>query len=216
MSFRMLARPIARAPRLTRTFRTPFAALRQPTTSPLETAPASDSTASSIYQKQEAPTADPHGATYVVSEADPTDAPYKVPSGAYPATTPYVNFAAAERPGGLDMPPSSTSPEPAHPERTARLPKNESGVGESAAVRNASAPGEMGARGGGQGGLGLQDKAGTSQPDKELDTVVNKVRGDEMVRLRERGAHLRLQVPIQENAERMSELGVKDAWKERK
>lgn len=165
---------ILAAPRQTRAFRTPFAALEQTKTSPVETRPAAGSTAPT-YEKQEEPTTDPKGATYVVSEPDPADAPYKVPSGAYPTSAPYQNFTATEEPDVLSRPQSSTSSDPAHPTLSRKGPQNPSGVGESAAVRNSVAPGDMSKRGGSDGGLGIMDKASTKQGDGELDTVVNKV-----------------------------------------
>ncbi|KAF8899893.1 hypothetical protein CPB84DRAFT_1747645 [Gymnopilus junonius] len=77
--------------------------------------------------------------TYVVSEPDASYKHYQVPAGAYPTSEPYVNFGARRRLTSLAM----------------------GGVGESSAVRFRSAPGEMGRRGGGDGGLGLMDKEGT-------------------------------------------------------
>ena len=58
---------------------------------------------------------------------------------------------------------SSSSSEVAYSVTTGRVPKHEGGVGESAAVRAGSSPGEMGKRGGGDGGLGLMDKEGTKE-----------------------------------------------------
>jgi len=75
--------------------------------------------------------------------------------------------------------------------------KNESGVGESAAVRFGKAPGERG--GGGYGGLGLMDKDGT-RPGKGgvlSDRNPGPTDSDAVV-------------------EKNSRLGVKDAWKTRK
>ena len=102
--------------------------------------------------------------TYVVSEPDAHSRHYQVPAGAYPISSPYINFAPTSAPdasSGSQY--SSTAAEIlAHGYTTAAAPKNPYGVvGErSAAVRRASAPGEMGVRGGGLGGLGLMDKQG--------------------------------------------------------
>ncbi|KIY69027.1 hypothetical protein CYLTODRAFT_489252 [Cylindrobasidium torrendii FP15055 ss-10] len=76
------------------------------------------------------------------------------PATAYPTSAPYINYPAADAPPSA--PQSSTSSSPAHPVTTAKVPKDESGVGQSAAVRNAEAPGEMEL--GAFGGLGLMDK----------------------------------------------------------
>ncbi|KAF7976587.1 hypothetical protein HWV62_6067 [Athelia sp. TMB] len=105
--------------------------------------------------------------TYVVSEPPPADKRYGVPSGAYPTSAPYENFAATEKPEGAPI--SSTSSHSAHPATTRAVPHNESGVGESSAVRNAEAPGGMGKRGGGRGGLRMMDPVGTKKiSDAEL------------------------------------------------
>lgn len=92
---------------------------------------------------------------------------------------------------------SSTSPNRAHPNLTKRVPHNEAGVGDSAAVRNHEAPGELAAKGGGYGGLGLMDAKTTRAPES----------GE----LAERNPP-----PIGEVGEEISRKGLKEAWKDRK
>jgi len=70
------------------------------------------------------------------------------------------------------------------------------GVGESSALRYKSAPGEMGAKGGGYGGAGLVDAAGTQEGTGTL--------GD------------RNPPPDGNVAEKFSKAGVDGAWKLRK
>lgn len=187
------AKPTASVP--ARSFHSPFTALNS-TTSPLTGTP--PPTTSSSYEKQHDHSPDPQysgsGAqTYVVSEPDPSHAPYAVPSGAYPTSQPYVNFTPTHPPS--QEPTSSTGSKPAHPFTTRAVPHNESGVGESAAVRNAQAPGKMGH--GSNGGLGLMDKQGTvKKGDAELAS--------------------RNPPPIGDVAEEFSKAGVDNTWKQRK
>ncbi|TDL17385.1 hypothetical protein BD410DRAFT_708169, partial [Rickenella mellea] len=109
--------------------------------------------------------------TYVVSQPDVAHTPYEVPSGAYHNSSPYTTGAPQSsppptRPGDE---PSSSSNSAAHPYTTTRVQRNEDGVGESGAVRFRGAPGGMGDRGGGDGGLGLMDKKSTKAgPEGEL------------------------------------------------
>jgi len=96
----------------TRSFHSPFAVLNT------QSATRTPSIASSVYDKQVESGSEPtltYGGskTYVVSEPDPANAPYKVPAGAYPTSLPYVNFTATEAPE--DAPMSSTSSTFAHP-----------------------------------------------------------------------------------------------------
>ena len=105
--------------------------------------------------------------SYVVNEPDPADSKYEIPTGAYHSTAPYEKLREVKYEGyggekGVREG-SSSSSEVAHPVTTKRVPRHEGGVGESAAVRFASSPGEMGKRGGGDGGLGLMDKEGTKE-----------------------------------------------------
>lgn len=72
------------------------------------------------------------------------------PATAYPTSAPYINYPAADAPPSA--PQSSTSSSPAHPVNTAKVPHDESGVGQS----SAQAPGDMEV--GSYGGLGLMDK----------------------------------------------------------
>jgi len=99
--------------------------------------------------------------SYVVNEPDPADSKYEIPTGAYHSTASYEKLEV--RYEEKDVKGSSTSSEVAHPVTTKRVPRHEGGVGESAAVRAGSSPGEMGGRGGGNGGLGLMDKEGTKE-----------------------------------------------------
>jgi hypothetical protein len=133
---------------------------------------------------------------YVVAEAPASEAKYDVPPGAFPSSSPYQNYQNTTPPDTLGKLTSSTAPAPAHPNLSKRVPRNESGVGESAAVRHTEAPGELGARGGGNYGAGLMDEK-TTRPgeDGELPDVN--------------------EAPIF-NAEHKSKLGNRDAWKERR
>lgn len=193
---RALRSTLIKKPRV-RSFHSPFAALSS-SSSPLTKPPAADP--ASVYEKQHEPSADPHvshtGArTYVVSQPDPADTPYAVPSGAYPSSAPYQNPAAVEEPGETAH--SSTSASAAQPATTNRVPRNDEGVGESAAVRHREAPGGMGRRGGSNTGLNLMDAETTKPgPDGELAE--------------------RNPPPLQAKAEHFSKKGVDDAWKERK
>ncbi|KAF9223442.1 hypothetical protein BS17DRAFT_781869 [Gyrodon lividus] len=148
-----------------RTFHSPFVKLNS-SSSHLTSPPSVSSTA---YEKQHDDSPEPllsssGTRTYVVSEPDPSNAPYQVPSGAYPTSTPYVNFSETTtlNPDGIHSSTSSSTP---HPYTTRAIPQNEAGVGESVAVRNAQPPGEMGRRVGGYGGLGLMDEASAKPGD---------------------------------------------------
>jgi len=152
----------------------------------------------SYYEKQHDHAPEPQfshaGAqTYIVSEPDPSNTPYAVPSGAYPTSAPYVNFTPTEGPDTNGAPLSSTGSQAAHPATTRAAPHNESGVGASAAVRHAQAPGKMAP--GSKGGLGLMDREGTSG-DNELAS--------------------RNPPPIGDVAEEFSKAGIDEAWKKRK
>lgn len=105
--------------------------------------------------------------SYVVNEPDPADSKYDIPTGAYHSTAPYEKLKETKYEGyggerGVKER-SSSSSELAHPATTKRASKHEGGVGESAAVRPGSSPGEMEERRGGDGGLGLMDKDGTKE-----------------------------------------------------
>jgi hypothetical protein len=148
-----------------RQFHSPFVTLKD--NSPLTSPPSASSSVSPIYEKQfdssPEPVPSPSGRrTYVVSEPDASSKFYEVPSGAYPTSAPYVNYTPTEAPETHGAQVSSTSSTPlAHKQTIRTVPQHRKGVGESAAVRYAEAPGEMGERGGGHGGLGLMDKEGT-------------------------------------------------------
>lgn len=159
-------RALPRAPKLPRSppiraFHSPFVVL---SASNRLTTP-SPSTAAPIYEKQDDSSSEPHLSssgtrTYVVSEPDPSNTPYEVPSGAYPTSAPYVGYnpTTAPNPKGLY---SSTSSSIPHPYTTRTAFQNEGGVGGSAAVRSAEAPAEMG---GIRGGLmnAARSKSGKS------------------------------------------------------
>lgn len=179
-----------------RFFHSPFVALNS-ASSPLTKPPSESSTASPHYEKQHDHSPDPqisHSGTqtYVVSEPDPAHAPYEVPSGAFPTSAPYVNFTPTERLEHAPM--SSTGSQPAHPYTTRAVPRNESGVGQSAAIRHRQAPGE---KGGSFGGLDVMSKQGTEKGDAEL-------------------AERNPQPDAHEVAGKFSKLGVDEAWKHRK
>ncbi|KAJ3716077.1 hypothetical protein C8R42DRAFT_679484 [Lentinula raphanica] len=179
-----------------RSFHSPFAVLGTTHSSP----PSIASTVNT-YEKQVDFSPEPLPSTggqmtYVVSEPDPANTPYHVPAGAYPTSLPYVNFTPTEAPNQEGQM-SSTSTAYAHPVLTKAVPTNESGVGESSAVRHATAPGSMGQRGGSHGGVGLADAQSTKAGQGSL--------GD------------RNPPPIEkEVVEKFSRMGVKDAWKARK
>ena len=110
--------------------------------------------------------------SYVVNEPDPADSKYEIPTGAYHSTASYEKPQQVKYEGPLyGGERSSSSSELAHPVTTNRVPAHEGGVGESAAVRFASSPGETAQRGGGSGGLGLMDKEGTREG---VDWVLEK------------------------------------------
>ncbi|KAH9930033.1 uncharacterized protein B0H18DRAFT_994889 [Fomitopsis serialis] len=198
---RSLSRTTPARPAALRAFHSPFKVLAN---SPLTSPPAPGSTVSPVspvYEKQQDHSPDPQTShagtkTYVVSEPDPAHTPYEVPSGAYPTSAPYQNYAAADAPAlanGAQR--SSTSASPAHPTLTRAVPQNESGVQESAAVRNGEAPGRM--RGGSGGGLGLMDEKSTRSGEGSLPE--------------------RNPAPDSPGvAERWSKLGNDNAWKDRK
>lgn len=128
-----------------RAFHSPFAALSTPM------AHSQPQAHTSLYEKQLDHSPEPSWSSngsrmYVVSEPDPSQTPYEVPYGAYPTSAPYRNYTATETPVRAGARFSSTSSSFAHP-LTRLAPRNESGVKESSAVRNAEAPGEMHARG---------------------------------------------------------------------
>jgi len=181
-----------------RAFHSPFAVLS--TSSPLTSPPAPSSNAGPLYEKQHdhspEPQLNPTGnRTYVVSAPDPSNTPYEVPSGAYPTSAPYQNYTRTEPPES--RPRASTSPSFAHPTLTQNVPRNDSGVKESAAVRFREAPGELHQKGGSNGGLGLMDAKTTIPGKGELAS--------------------RNPAPDRpEVAERFSALGNDKAWKERK
>jgi len=56
-----------------------------------------------VYEKQDDSSSEPHLSssgtrTYVVSEPDPSNTPYQVPSGAYPTSAPF-DFGSTTEPG---------------------------------------------------------------------------------------------------------------------
>ncbi|KAI9000598.1 hypothetical protein BD414DRAFT_472178 [Trametes punicea] len=196
---RTLSNASRSVPSTSRAFHSPFAVLSS-SSSPLTNPPAPGSLAGASYEKQADHSPDPvvgtsGHRTYVVSQPDPANTPYEVPYGAYPTSAPYQNFARTEPPAPDGAQWASTAPGLAHP-ITQNVPRNESGVGESAAIRHREAPGEMHARGGSYGGQGLADPSGTQKGDGELPD--------------------RNPPPLFEHAERFSKAGVDNAWKERK
>ncbi|KXN81330.1 hypothetical protein AN958_05185 [Leucoagaricus sp. SymC.cos] len=130
-----------------------------------------------IYEKQydfsPEPVATSSGTrTYVVSQPDASASHYEVPSGAYPTSSPYVSYAPAEAPSFKGAQVSSTSSSLlAHEFTTSNraVPYHLGGVGESSAIRYATAPGEMGKKGGSNGGLGMMDWKGVVKGGGELD-----------------------------------------------
>ncbi|KAI9570504.1 hypothetical protein HD554DRAFT_1981892, partial [Boletus coccyginus] len=95
------------------------------------------SPATPTYEKQVDDSPEPHLSssgtrTYVVSQPDPSNTPYQVPSGAYPTSASYLNSTPTTTP--IPEGPSSSY-------NTRPAAHKEAGVGQSAAVRNTAAPG---------------------------------------------------------------------------
>jgi hypothetical protein len=115
-------------PRLSfRSFHSPFS----PSAS---SSPSSNNNHSTIYEKQldhspQPTTSDSGTQTYVVSEPDPSDKYYEVPSGAYSTTTPYQTFDTVAHDGIQHKQMSSMSSSLAHPTLSQRVPYNERGDG---------------------------------------------------------------------------------------
>ncbi|KIK98686.1 hypothetical protein PAXRUDRAFT_823598 [Paxillus rubicundulus Ve08.2h10] len=130
-----------------RTFHSPFVKLNS-SSSPLTAPQGPTSTVSPLtaYEKQHDDSPEPRLSvsgtrTYVVSEPDPANTPYEVPSGAYSTSTPYVNSSQTTAPNPAETH-SSTSSSVPHPYTTSAVPENEAGSG-----GNTQAPGAMGRRG---------------------------------------------------------------------
>ena len=167
MSFAFqLARQTTRNTLGVRAFHSPFAVLgTSPLTTPHAPSPQQDSsTISEQYEKQydhahHEPTTTHGYRTYVVSEPDSSYKHYQVPAGAYPTSAPYINFGATAAPDTAGAEYSSTGGELlAHGFTTRAARHHSGGVGDSAAVRFKEAPGEMGARGGSYGGIGMMTR----------------------------------------------------------
>ncbi|KAF5359295.1 hypothetical protein D9756_003214 [Leucocoprinus leucothites] len=137
--------------------------------------------------------------TYVVSQPDASASHYEVPSGAYPTSSPYVNYApASEGPNYKGAQVSSTSTNLlAHEFTTGAVPRHFGGVGASSAIRHAKAPGEMDEKGGSFGGMGLMDWKGYVAPKEELGERNPPPDGKGV-------------------AEKYSKAGLDEAWKLRK
>ncbi|KAG2157895.1 uncharacterized protein EDB93DRAFT_1121951 [Suillus bovinus] len=130
---------------LERSFHSPFVVLN---TSASNVSPIS----ASLYEKQHDHSPEPQISssgtrTYVVSEPDPANTPYEVPSGAYSTTTPYVNFNTTDA-TNTEGKHSANSANFPHSFTTRAIPRNTDSVG-STSVRYGEAPGEMGGRKGG-------------------------------------------------------------------
>lgn len=118
---------------LTRSFHSPFVVLNSSLSTP------SNLSSASLYEKQHDHSPEPQISsagtrTYVVSEPDPANTPYAVPSGAYPTTAPYVNFKPTDAPNPEEKHSSNSASLP-HPHVTRAVPRNVDGVGESASVK---------------------------------------------------------------------------------
>lgn len=154
----------------------------------------------SLYEKQHDHSPEPQISsagtrTYVVSEPDPANTPYAVPSGAYPTTAPYVNHKPTDAPNPESKHSASRENLP-HFYTTRAIPRNTNGIGKSASVRYGEAPGEMGREEGSHGGPGLMDQSGTHKGAAKLSG--------------------RNPSPDSDVALRWSKLGAENAWKERK
>lgn len=112
---------------LGRSFHSPFVVLNSPLS------PASSLSSASLYEKQHDHSPEPQISlagtrTYVVSEPDPANTPYAVPSGAYPTTAPYVNFKPTDPPNPEGKHSSSSASLP-HPRNVGESPSGEAGMG---------------------------------------------------------------------------------------
>lgn len=114
------------------------------------------------YEHAQEPVSSGGYRTYVVSEPDQSSRHYQVPAGAYPTSAPY-NFPSTPAPEAVDPARFSSASADliAHGFTTRAATQHRGGVHHSSAIRHASAPGEMGALGGGYGGVGVVDKEGT-------------------------------------------------------
>lgn len=135
---------ITNGPMTSRAFHSPFAVLSSSpstpsSTSPLTSPPTPDSNVANLfYEKQLDFSSEPKVSSsgqrmYVVSEPDPSNTPYQVPSGAYPTSVPYQNYTPTEQP--IQRPRSSTSSSFAHPYLSRAVPQNESGVMDASTTR---------------------------------------------------------------------------------
>lgn len=186
-----------------RAFHSPYVALGQAQTprKAQSQQPEAQANPFAIYEKQydfsyEPLTTSFGNRTYVVSQPDASASHYEVPSGAYPTSSPYVNYAPSEAPNYKDAQVSSTSSSLAHEFTTRAVPHHFGGVGASSAVRHATAPGEMGEKGGSFGGLAMMDWEGFTPGEGELAE--------------------RNPPPDGAAAEMFSKAGVDGAWKLRK
>lgn len=139
--------------------------------------------------------------TYVVSQPDASASHYEVPSGAYPTSSPYVNYApTTETPNYKDAQVSSTSSSLlAHEFTTRAVPHHYGGIGASSAIRHGIAPGEMGEQGGSFDGVGMMDRKGVVYPQKGYELAERNPPPDDV-----------------KVAEMYSKAGVGGAWKLRK
>lgn len=193
---------VARSARQTpiRSFHSPYAVLGQ---TPRKVQPQSSQSEAAnsftVYEKQSDFSSEPIASsegnrTYVVSQPDASASHYEVPSGAYPTSSPYVNYAPTDAPKDAQV--SSTSSSTAHEFTTRAVPQHQGGVGASSAIRYKTAPGEMGEQGGSFGGLGMMDREGVTPGEGELG---------------ERNPQ-----PDSDVAKKFSKAGVDGAWKLRK
>lgn len=132
---------------LERSFHSPFVVLNSPASN-------SSPVSASQYEKQHDHSPEPQISsagtrTYVVSEPDPADTPYTVPSGAYPTTTPYVNVKPTDAPKSEGKYSAGSASIP-HSFTTRAIPRSKNNVDESTSVRYGEARSEMGRRGEGQ------------------------------------------------------------------
>ncbi|KAJ3572561.1 hypothetical protein NP233_g3013 [Leucocoprinus birnbaumii] len=192
-----------------RSFHSPYVVLGQARSSNASATPSQQQgqeTSRFTYEKQydfsyEPLTTSFGNRTYVVSQPDASASHYEVPSGAYPTSSPYVNYAPAkEAPNYNAAQVSSTSASLlAHELTTRAVPCHFGGVGASAAIRYAMAPGEMGEMGGSYGGMGMMDSKGVVTPREDFDLGERNPPPD-----------------MKGVAEMYSKAGLDEAWKLRK
>ena len=110
-TLRAATKSVRVTPRFTRSFYSPFVALRDKTPT---SAPSTAYTSTSTVDHGDLWAADSQNdrKVYVVCEPHPSDRPYHVPAGAYPTSTPYTSLALADAPASTPVSSTSSSVTP--------------------------------------------------------------------------------------------------------